>query len=74
MIATDVQLQGYFNTIRSVALKWGEGSGYLSPDTDEYKAVAAFLDIFEITVTNINDMANVSRQVLEAQGNTGGAI
>ena len=74
MTVSSVQLDGYFAAIRKTVLSWGEGSGYLNPDTDEYKAAAAFLDIFELTVRNINDTAELARQALAAQGNTGGAI
>jgi hypothetical protein len=49
-------------TIRDVVLQLGGSTSYAQPGSDEYKAVDAFLSVFEITAHNINDVAAAIRK------------
>jgi hypothetical protein len=74
MTVSSVQLDGYFAAIRKTVLDISASTDWVRHDTDEYKALAAFLDVFELTVRNINDTAELARQALAAQGGSiGGA-
>jgi hypothetical protein len=49
-------------TIRDLVLQIGGSTSYAQPGSDEYKAVDAFLSVFDITVHNINDVATAIRK------------
>jgi head-tail adaptor len=66
MTINTVQLDGYFDTIHAVMKKWANDTGYATDESEEGKAVQAIFDIFEITVRNINDIAEASRMMVDA--------
>jgi|1185.fasta_scaffold426710_2 hypothetical protein len=70
MTTNAAKLDGYFDTIHAVMKKWANDTGYATDESEEGKAVQAIFDIFEITVRNIDDIAEATRMVADVNSPT----